>query len=95
MSSNSTLRKSAVISRTDVDDDELPQIALGTAERKMLANLSLKSDMLDCTLNFLYKSAQSGNLQFLDSLPVQFRLVPRRLSVDLQQVCLHHHSSPA
>ena len=95
MSSNFTLRESAVMSRIDVDDDELPQIALGTAERKLLANLPLKSEMLDCTLKFLYKSSQSGNLQFLDSLPLQFRLVPRRLSVDLQQVCLHHHSPPA
>lgn len=95
MSSNVILSESAVVSRTDVDDDELPQIVLGTAERKLLANLPLKPEMLDCTLKFLYKTSQSGNLQFLDSLPVQFRLVPRRLSVDLQQVCLQHRSHQA
>ena len=83
------------MSRTDIDVDELPQIALGTAERRLLANLPLKSEMLDCTLKFLYKSSHTGNLQFLNSLPVQFRLVPRRLSVDLQQVWLQHHSHRA
>ena len=80
--------------RTDVDDDELPQITLGTAERQLLANLTLKSEMLDCTLKFLYKSNHCGNFQFLDSLPVQFRLVSHRTSVNLQQVRFQHLSHP-
>lgn len=83
------------MSRTDIDDDEMPQISLGTAERKLLANLTLKSEMLDCTLKFLYKPSPDGSLHFLDSLPVQFRLVSHRPSINLQQVCLHHHSHPS
>ena len=83
------------MSRTDIDDDVMPQIILGTAERKLLANLPLKSDMLDCALRFLYKASPDGSLQFLDSLPVQFRLVSHRPSINLQQVCLQHYPQPS
>ena len=83
------------MSRTDVDDDELPQITLGAAERKLLANLPLKDEMLGCTLKFLYKPNPDGSLQFLDSLPVQFRLVSHRPSVNLQQVCLQDYPHSA
>lgn len=83
-----TYSNTVALIRTDVDQEELPQISLGTAERKLLANLTLHSDMLECTLNFLYKSNHGGGLQFLDSLPAQFRLVLHRPTVNPQQVPL-------
>ena len=89
----------AVLIRTDVDDGELPQISLGTAERKLLANLPLHSEMLECTLKFLYKPNHGGSLRFWDSLPAQFRFALHRPTVNVQQVpllsclpvpCRHH-----
>ena len=80
--------------RTHLNDEELPQSTLGPTDRKMLANLPLHPEMLDCTLSFLYKGGHADNLQFLDSLPMQFRLVTNRPLVNMQQVRLGCHTDP-
>ena len=74
------------VCRTEMDSTELPQITLAEAERKMLANLPVQSEHLDCVLDFLYKCNQNRKFLFLDSLPVQLRLLSDLPVVNLQQV---------
>ncbi len=69
-----------------MDNTELPQITLTEAERKMLANLPVHSDHLECILDFIYTYNNNRKFRFLESLPVQLRLVLDLPTVNLQQV---------
>ena len=78
--------------RTEMDSTELPQVLLGEADRKHLANLCVHSDYLDCVLDFIYKYTHNRKFYFMESLPVQLRLVLDLPTVNLQQVTNWSHS---
>jgi len=69
-----------------MDSTELPQITLNEADRRLMANLPLQSDYLDCVLDFIYRYTHNRKFYFMESLPVQLRLVLDLPTVNLQQV---------
>ncbi|KAL0041632.1 hypothetical protein WJX79_010152 [Trebouxia sp. C0005] len=71
--------------RTDMDSTELPQITLNEADRRLMANLPLQSDYLCCVLDFIYRYTHNRKFYFMESLPVQLRLVLDLPTVNLQQ----------
>ncbi|KAA6429320.1 MAG: hypothetical protein FRX49_00715, partial [Trebouxia sp. A1-2] len=70
--------------RTDMDSTELPQITLNEADRRLMANLPLQSDYLCCVLDFIYRYTHNRKFYFMESLPVQLRLVLDLPTVNLQ-----------
>lgn len=69
-----------------MDSTELPQITLNEADRRLMANLPLQSDYLCCVLDFIYRYTHNRKFYFMESLPVQLRLVLDLPTVNLQQV---------
>ena len=72
--------------RSDIDAGDLPQTALGEAQRQQLASLPVQSVHLDCLIDFLYRPSAQRKMQFVDSLPVQLRILAESPPVNLQQV---------
>lgn len=76
-----------------MDSTELPQITLNEADRRLVANLPLHSDYLDCVLDFIYRYTHNRKFYFMESLPVQLRLVLDLPTVNLQQVIAWLHAA--